>query len=232
MRPSSRFGSVWNQPLIVRPNLESHGANSLTDTCLDYTKSTWLSQPVPYPSPPMSKSATPPKRLTGPREQPLATDPSASRNVTGSGPSDASRQGPGSSHGTVRRHGQQEVPRYDQYSTPRLRNEHYQSSPANPTTSYGSREPPLLGRSLQSVASTSQARFNQAESPPSPTPGSLLISGAVRPGRRTKAHVHSACFNCKRAHLSCDVERPCHRCIASGKQVTSPGPSLFHKLYC
>ncbi|KAF2739963.1 hypothetical protein EJ04DRAFT_261451 [Polyplosphaeria fusca] len=41
-----------------------------------------------------------------------------------------------------------------------------------------------------------------------------------KPARRTKAHVASACVNCKRAHLSCDVQRPCGRCVASGKQDT------------
>ena len=41
----------------------------------------------------------------------------------------------------------------------------------------------------------------------------------VRPARRAKAHVASACVNCKRAHLSCDVQRPCSRCIAGGKEV-------------
>ena len=40
-----------------------------------------------------------------------------------------------------------------------------------------------------------------------------------RQTRRTKAHVASACMNCKRAHLSCDVQRPCTRCVATGKQV-------------
>ena len=41
-----------------------------------------------------------------------------------------------------------------------------------------------------------------------------------RPGRKSKTHVASACINCKRAHLSCDVQRPCARCVASGKQVS------------
>ena len=41
----------------------------------------------------------------------------------------------------------------------------------------------------------------------------------VRPARRAKAHVASACVNCKRAHLSCDVQRPCSRCVAGGKEV-------------
>ncbi|KAH7385652.1 hypothetical protein BKA66DRAFT_511487 [Pyrenochaeta sp. MPI-SDFR-AT-0127] len=42
----------------------------------------------------------------------------------------------------------------------------------------------------------------------------------TKPARRTKAHVASACVNCKKAHLSCDVQRPCGRCVASGKQDT------------
>lgn len=44
-------------------------------------------------------------------------------------------------------------------------------------------------------------------------------SSGFRGGRKAKAHVASACINCKRAHLSCDIGRPCARCIASGKQV-------------
>ncbi|KAH9810479.1 GAL4-like Zn(II)2Cys6 (or C6 zinc) binuclear cluster DNA-binding domain [Teratosphaeria destructans] len=43
---------------------------------------------------------------------------------------------------------------------------------------------------------------------------------ASRGSRRSKAHVASACINCKRAHLSCDVQRPCTRCVAAGKQDT------------
>lgn len=33
-----------------------------------------------------------------------------------------------------------------------------------------------------------------------------------------KANVASACGPCKRAHLACDVGRPCKRCINMGKQ--------------
>lgn len=47
-----------------------------------------------------------------------------------------------------------------------------------------------------------------------------------KPARRTKAHVASACVNCKKAHLSCDVQRPCGRCVASGKQVSLPNIQL------
>jgi hypothetical protein len=40
--------------------------------------------------------------------------------------------------------------------------------------------------------------------------------------KRFKAHVASACVNCRKAHLSCDAQRPCSRCMASGKQVNYP----------
>ncbi|CAN9088634.1 unnamed protein product [Alternaria alternata] len=60
-------------------------------------------------------------------------------------------------------------------------------------------------------------------------PGPMVQQGAMiappparptKPARRTKAHVASACVNCKKAHLSCDIQRPCGRCVASGKQVS------------
>ncbi|XPS75123.1 hypothetical protein M3J09_007233 [Ascochyta lentis] len=50
---------------------------------------------------------------------------------------------------------------------------------------------------------------------------------STKPARRTKAHVASACVNCKKAHLSCDVQRPCGRCVASGKQDTCK--DVLHK---
>lgn len=38
--------------------------------------------------------------------------------------------------------------------------------------------------------------------------------------RRPKAHVASACVNCKRKHLRCDATRPCRRCVQAGKEVS------------
>lgn len=43
-----------------------------------------------------------------------------------------------------------------------------------------------------------------------------------RSTRRAKAHVASACVNCKRKHLGCDSARPCRRCVLSGKAVGNP----------
>ncbi|KAK9493317.1 hypothetical protein V1508DRAFT_416377 [Lipomyces doorenjongii] len=45
-------------------------------------------------------------------------------------------------------------------------------------------------------------------------------TSADREMRRTKSHVVTACSNCKKAHLACDVARPCQRCINLGKQDT------------
>ena len=43
----------------------------------------------------------------------------------------------------------------------------------------------------------------------------------AKPSRRSKAHVPAACGNCKKAHLACDIQRPCTRCVMTGKQVCS-----------
>ncbi|KAJ2351889.1 hypothetical protein GGH92_001578, partial [Coemansia sp. RSA 2673] len=49
---------------------------------------------------------------------------------------------------------------------------------------------------------------------PSPTPSSAK---PARTGRGAKPHVPSACTNCKKAHLACDLQRPCRRCVGAGK---------------
>ncbi|KAJ2745184.1 hypothetical protein GGI20_002366 [Coemansia sp. BCRC 34301] len=51
---------------------------------------------------------------------------------------------------------------------------------------------------------------------PSPTPSGTLTKLA-RTGRGAKPHVPSACTNCKKAHLACDLQRPCRRCVGAGK---------------
>ncbi|OQE44850.1 hypothetical protein PENCOP_c002G07694 [Penicillium coprophilum] len=56
----------------------------------------------------------------------------------------------------------------------------------------------------------------QAPDPTQPTGRSL----AQKSTRRTKAHVASACVNCKKKHLGCDPARPCRRCVLAGKAST------------
>lgn len=45
------------------------------------------------------------------------------------------------------------------------------------------------------------------------------VPGPARATRKPKAHVASACVNCKKKHLRCENTRPCKRCIQSGKEV-------------
>ncbi|CCT65078.1 uncharacterized protein FFUJ_04779 [Fusarium fujikuroi IMI 58289] len=56
---------------------------------------------------------------------------------------------------------------------------------------------------------TSSVRPSVVENQPMTSPKSQ---------RKTKGHVASACVPCKRAHLRCDAQRPCSRCITNGKE--------------
>ncbi|KAF7133723.1 hypothetical protein CNMCM5793_005077 [Aspergillus hiratsukae] len=81
----------------------------------------------------------------------------------------------------------------------------------------GSQAP--LGTTEQRAAQEPAANF-----PPSTfgTSSTGTITRALLPKgtRRTKAHVASACVNCKKKHLGCDPARPCRRCVLSGKEAT------------
>ncbi|KAJ8653520.1 hypothetical protein O0I10_010848 [Lichtheimia ornata] len=46
----------------------------------------------------------------------------------------------------------------------------------------------------------------------------MLSQQQQHPPNRNKPHVQRACINCRRAHLACDTERPCRRCVSLGKQ--------------
>lgn len=51
-------------------------------------------------------------------------------------------------------------------------------------------------------------------------PASPVEHGGTPPIKRVggKANVSSACAPCKKAHLACDVMRPCKRCVTMGKE--------------
>ncbi|KAI9930570.1 hypothetical protein AWENTII_007469 [Aspergillus wentii] len=80
-----------------------------------------------------------------------------------------------------------------------------------------SRQPPAFG---------AQAGSQPIQGPyPTPTLATSPSGTATRalpqkPTRRTKAHVASACVNCKKKHLGCDPARPCRRCVVAGKAAT------------
>ncbi|KAM0114514.1 hypothetical protein ACP6JC_008944 [Aspergillus fumigatus] len=77
-----------------------------------------------------------------------------------------------------------------------------------------------LGTTEQREAQESSTAFpssSRGTSPTGTTTRALLPKGT----RRTKAHVASACVNCKKKHLGCDPARPCRRCVLSGKEMTA-----------
>ncbi|KAL9104557.1 MAG: hypothetical protein Q9163_000531 [Psora crenata] len=50
------------------------------------------------------------------------------------------------------------------------------------------------------------------------SPEGQLVPGPPGIAKRAKAHVPSACVNCKKKHLACETKRPCNRCIQNGKE--------------
>ncbi len=54
-----------------------------------------------------------------------------------------------------------------------------------------------------------------------------LIPGIPGVARRAKAHVPSACVNCKKKHLACETKRPCNRCMQTGKEVSEVSNNIL-----
>ncbi|PKX95238.1 putative C6 transcription factor [Aspergillus novofumigatus IBT 16806] len=81
----------------------------------------------------------------------------------------------------------------------------------------GSQAP--LGTTEQRAAHEPSTTFPSSTFGISPT-GTATRALLPKGTRRTKAHVASACVNCKKKHLGCDPARPCRRCLLSGKEAT------------
>ncbi|KAI0447587.1 hypothetical protein F4803DRAFT_269538 [Xylaria telfairii] len=69
--------------------------------------------------------------------------------------------------------------------------------------------PPVAGPGLGPAPYSMPTNPPGSENPPFTSPKSQ---------RKTKGHVASACVPCKRAHLRCDAQRPCSRCLSNGKE--------------
>ncbi|OTB08162.1 hypothetical protein M426DRAFT_201906 [Hypoxylon sp. CI-4A] len=69
--------------------------------------------------------------------------------------------------------------------------------------------PPVVGPSLGPSPYAMPSNPPGTENPAYTSPKSQ---------RKTKGHVASACVPCKRAHLRCDAQRPCSRCLSNGKE--------------
>ncbi|RVX67655.1 hypothetical protein B0A52_08184 [Exophiala mesophila] len=76
---------------------------------------------------------------------------------------------------------------------------------------HASRYPPS---SLYPSSSSTPSGYVAATVPDFPRPQDPISPRATR---KPKAHVASACVNCKRKHLRCDNNRPCNRCINNNK---------------
>ncbi|KAI8321651.1 hypothetical protein GQ54DRAFT_304599 [Martensiomyces pterosporus] len=72
------------------------------------------------------------------------------------------------------------------------------------------------------ATSTTAAAAAKADTPAKPAKPAAAAANSstgkpARTGRGAKPHVPSACTNCKKAHLACDLQRPCRRCVNVGK---------------
>lgn len=159
----------------------------------------------PYPSPPMSDPPSPSKRTssTVPR---TSSSERAATTINVPAPS-------GPPARTV-------APSAPQQPLMFLSQQHFASHAGaamyNPTGQpFGQRLYHQTQPLDESAVSIHESRMSLGSEVNLATVNSMATGGA----RRTKAHVPNACGNCKRAHLSCDVQRPCNRCVATGKQV-------------
>ncbi|EXJ84638.1 hypothetical protein A1O3_05308 [Capronia epimyces CBS 606.96] len=103
-----------------------------------------------------------------------------------------------------------------QQTTPRLGaqsrgGETIAAFPGQPGSYARAYPPPASYQSSSSLPSTPAGGSDPRYAPTSISP---------RSARKPKAHVASACVNCKKKHLRCDHSRPCRRCVASGKEGT------------
>ncbi|KAI9225875.1 MAG: hypothetical protein DHS80DRAFT_33276 [Piptocephalis tieghemiana] len=101
--------------------------------------------------------------------------------------------------------------------------------PPPPPTPHSSSIPPSLQSSpvssprvsLPSASSLASAVASSiASASTSLPPSSIPLPVPPTPKRSGKSHVTTACANCKKAHMACDVNRPCRRCVVLGKEAT------------
>ncbi|KAM3495391.1 hypothetical protein MY3957_001414 [Beauveria namnaoensis] len=93
-----------------------------------------------------------------------------------------------------------------------------------PLLTYNTPEPvnSFYGTPVQRYASPASSSITQHSDsqPRSSVPDSSIRALSPRSQRKTKGHVASACVPCKKAHLRCDAQRPCARCVSHGKEDT------------
>jgi hypothetical protein len=178
---------------------------------LSLSKTTPAPNWAPLPSPPMSGSPSPedppePPQIAGRRRKRSTTPPTGTTGTTGT---TATSQTPTEQDSSRRRATQQ--PGALELATTAV------TAPPSYSSSYPSAQPFGYGPSgpsiINSAATTLETQFGSGDVAPRAT-------------RKTKAHVASACVNCKKKHLRCDNARPCRRCVQSGKEVSRQNLSI------
>ncbi|KAF2189493.1 hypothetical protein K469DRAFT_562197 [Zopfia rhizophila CBS 207.26] len=177
------------------------------------------SEQYSYPSPPMSDSQSPARRsaqLVEPEAQLYHPAASEARRREGIPPPPIVDPRSATSGQGI----PQQRPLYPGERQPRGQPIHYQPGRVIEPPSYGGVQIPQ--NYAYGYPGAGVPTFLGGQGPgPQGQPTAIIAPPPLRPNkpaRRTKAHVASACVNCKKAHLSCDVQRPCGRCVASGKQ--------------
>ena len=119
--------------------------------------------------------------------------------------------------------------RSDRTSPPRhhSRNLTQASYHAPGPVSRSSRAPLYVSNGTTSPKLRSSDGYSSAQEAPV---NMLLPLGSPGTARRAKAHVPSACVNCKRKHLACETRRPCNRCLQAGKEVRKHELNCFERL--
>ncbi|RGP60176.1 transcription activator of gluconeogenesis ert1 [Fusarium longipes] len=204
---------------------QRRGISDLARIALDLT---WASESAKhdtiaryraYPSPPMSGSPPLPPRQpqdSGDRGQPPVGYSASNQpdpywvNLNQQPPTD--NRGPPNMQTALPRLFQQAAPDaspfpYRRPDDPASRHVSYIQSGAAPMP----QQTGYIPSAVPGVSSpyASSARPSIIENQPMTSPKSQ---------RKTKGHVASACVPCKRAHLRCDAQRPCSRCITNGKE--------------
>jgi Fungal Zn(2)-Cys(6) binuclear cluster domain len=216
-------------------NAHNHLSTSLMKPS-QWSSAAGLDVPLEYPSPPMTDSPTSPNRLQFPEDRSGAAATAAVAAAAA-----AALSAPAVSSTALH------PPAMTSQILPAASSSAYglamPSAPSYPDYGHG-----LQPRSRSHSMSGYQPPFMPTAPPHhamaygGSQPGAVqVISGPLGPVsvgnmprigrtgsvRRTKAHVARACQNCKKAHLSCDENRPCARCVATRKEVNySPATTV------
>jgi hypothetical protein len=168
---------------------------------LSLSKTTPAPNWAPLPSPPMSGSPSPedppdPPQVAGRRRKRSTTPPAGTTGTT------AAPQTP-TEQDSSRRRATQQTGALELATTTVTAPSYPTSYPPTQSFGYGPSGPSIINL----AASTLETQLSSGDVAPRAT-------------RKTKAHVASACVNCKKKHLRCDSARPCRRCVQSGKEVS------------